>query len=361
MRWAELQKVTSRREFYRQSASEILKGVHTKKAQSDLGNDLISLAEHAYSLRYMDILEQISQVLLKLPLECEFRIIARYYQALCIKRRGRFHQARALLERVAEEAPIAYRARAMQSIGSIAFDSGDFKSAMLFYIEASKAAIHKQGFDPLATFYTQHMIAVLRSVDGDNRGSLADLQRMFPLVRAVGSSYPPIYYSYLNSLAVELAQLGRLEEAARTCQITLASPFASVYPEYRETHEDIALRGRRASRSIVSFARRTRKPNNILRLPARELRYDFGPAASYLSLPQQPARILNYSEWKDKMVKEPNRTSQYDKPHKKLDGREKILRIIKLVSQTERTDQELEEILEAVERIISRPMGTDKQ
>lgn len=46
-----------------------------------------------------------------------------------------------------------------------------------------------------------------------------------------------------NSLAVELFAVWRLEEAKNVSQIVLASPFASPYPEYRETREEIALKG----------------------------------------------------------------------------------------------------------------------
>ena len=61
------------------------------------------------------------------------------------------------------------------------------------------------------------------------------------------------------------------------------------------------------------------------------------------------------------MVKEPNGTPHDDKPSKKLDDREKMLRIIQLVSEPERTDKELENILEAVEKIVSKPKGKGGQ
>ena len=275
-------------EFYQQLASELIKGVHTKEVLSGLGNSLINLAEHAYTLRQMVTLEYISQVLLNLPLACEYRSIARYYQALCIKRQGQFHEARTLLERVAEKAPIGYKARAIVGLGSIAFDRGDFQAAMPFYIEAGKAAIHKQGFDPLAAIHTQLMLAVLKSIDGDNHGALADLEQMFPLARAVGSSYPPIYYHYLNSLAVELTEVGRLEEAARACRISLIPSFANAYPEVRETWNEIMLRSRRASRSFVSFARTL--PPNVIELPQRE-------ASESVPLGSK-ASVINLDHWK---------------------------------------------------------------
>jgi hypothetical protein len=60
-------------------------------------------------------------------------------------------------------------------------------------------------------------------------------------------------------------------------------------------------------------------------LPALEHGDSFSPCDSPLDTPQQSARVLDYVEWKNKMVKEPNGTSQDDKPSEKLDDREKML------------------------------------
>jgi hypothetical protein len=49
------------------------------------------------------------------------------------------------------------------------------------------------------------------------------------------SSQPHVYYDYMNSFAVELCEVGRLEEAKNVSLIVLASPFAPAYPEWRET------------------------------------------------------------------------------------------------------------------------------
>ena len=355
-RWAELQRPISPGEFYQHLASELIKAVQTKEVLSQLGNDLINLAEYAYSLRRMDTLEQISQILLSLPLACEYRSIARYYQALCIKRKGRFSEARTLLERIAEEAPIGYRARAIQSIGSIAFDSGDFQSALPFYIEASKAATRKQGCDPLAAFYTQHMMAVLRSIDGDNRGALEDLQSMFPLARAVGSAYPPIYCNYLNSLAVELTEAGRLQEAEHACRITLAPWFANAYPEVRETWDDIALRGRRASRSFVSFAKATLEPDNLFHLPVQD---HFGLCAPDSSLAKidSSARVLNFQSWKKTHMPDKTNDTPNDKlsnqPGKQMTTSERIIKIMNSIN-SEMTDDDLDRIIELLDEIQSK-------
>jgi hypothetical protein len=247
----------------------------------------------------------------------------------------------------------------MLTIGTSFYESGDFNSALPFYLEASRASIYGNWCDPLTTVQTQRMMAVLKGIDGNRRGALADLKKLLPLARIVGSTYPYDLYSHFNSLAVELAEAGQLEEAGHFCRITLAPSFADAYPEVRETYNDIVLRSRRASRSIVAFNHICIEGKNVAHIPEPEPSDSTDSAGSCLSPPQQPARILSYEKWKNKMVKETNNPPKDNKPTKKLDDREKMLRIIQLVSKPERTDQELESILEAVERIVSESEDKD--
>jgi hypothetical protein len=54
-------------------------------------------------------------------------------------------------------------------------------------------------------------------------------------------------YDYLNSLAVELAETGRIEEAKDAIGIALRSPFADRYPNWTATRGEIADKERRTS------------------------------------------------------------------------------------------------------------------
>src|ERR1051325_4080194 len=76
---------------------------------------------------------------------------------------------------------------------------------------------------------------------------------------------PKVYYDYLNSYTVELTEAGRLEEAQNICRVILASPYAFAYPEWRETEQDLVLRGYK-SRSSVSV---TQQPlsNVVTQIP----------------------------------------------------------------------------------------------
>ena len=59
-RVAEIKPAINHAEFYQYIVSELTKGICTRQVFTDLGNRLIDLAEYAYDLRRMDIVEQAS-------------------------------------------------------------------------------------------------------------------------------------------------------------------------------------------------------------------------------------------------------------------------------------------------------------
>jgi len=87
---------------------------HSQEAFLKLTNTLIHFAEHAYMLRDADALEEVSRILINLPI-AGTQQIGLYYHALAINRKGRRDEAEILLETVADTAPITYRARAIQT------------------------------------------------------------------------------------------------------------------------------------------------------------------------------------------------------------------------------------------------------
>src|SRR6185436_7592153 len=113
---------------------------------------------------------------------------------------------------------------------------GDIDTALPYYIMAGKDAAKGD----LATLIeSQRMTAVVRSINGDHKQALADLEKLFSPVRAISRYFPVLYYELLNSLAVELAEVGRLAEAEAALSIALSSSFASAYPEWAETRDEI--------------------------------------------------------------------------------------------------------------------------
>jgi len=308
----------------------------------------------------MDAVEQASDILLGLPLPRELRNVGIYYKAYCIKRRGQFVEARAMFERVADEATSKYKARALLGLGSVAFDSGDFPSAMSLYVEGGRAAMRARELDPLTAFYSQWAVAILKSIDGNHRGALTDLGGMFPLARAVGASYPPLFYSHLNSMSVELLESGQIVEAQNVSKIVLASPFADAYPEYRETSIDIALRGRRASRSVVSFAQSKLNAQNVLRLPpAEHVNSDTSvePAPDH----QKPARVFDMQKWKKKMGKEPNGDHKDSKSDKDMSQDEILYEIMNIFTEKD-MDREIRlEMLESIRRLAAKKRANKQE
>jgi tetratricopeptide (TPR) repeat protein len=188
----------------------------------------------------MDVVEQASQVMLALPNSDHLNSVARYYQSLCLKQRRDFELARRSLESVVEGTMPQYRARALQIIGATYHESGEPDAALPFYLAAGKLGAD---CDLPTLAESQRMTAVIRSIHGDHKQALADLERLFPLVRAIGKLYPVLYYDFLNSLAVELGEVGRVAEAEAALSIALTSPFASAYPEWSETRDEIGPSG----------------------------------------------------------------------------------------------------------------------
>jgi hypothetical protein len=107
------------------------------------------------------------------------------------------------------------------------------------------------GDDPWTTINTQLITAIFRSVEGDHEGALRHLENLQPLVRLLAPHQPLISYIYINSLAVELSEVGRLGEAQRLSEIAVRSPYAHAYPEWLETYDEIRANRRRASPAIV--------------------------------------------------------------------------------------------------------------
>jgi hypothetical protein len=249
-RSAESEEAISFPGFYQQLASGLVRSVRNKQVLSALGDRLVLLAEHAHAFRQFDALEETSRILVNLPLR-QHENIGHYYRGLRIMKLGRgdLEQAARIIESAAESTPPRYRARALISLGGNSLCRGDFRFALSLYSEAARVGSRDGRVDLFATIHTQKMAAVINGFEGNHRGAVELLESLLPLAQSVRSSQPHLYCDYLNSLAVELCEVGRLEEARNVSKVVLASPFAPTYPEWRETREAIELKARRSSRS----------------------------------------------------------------------------------------------------------------
>jgi hypothetical protein len=183
---------------------------------------------------------------------------------------------------------------------------------------------------------------------------------MSGFAKAVGSIQPQMYYDYLNSLAVEYGELGRLDEAARASRMALSSSFAGAYPEWRQTLDDIESKRQRPSHSAVAVrlptpsfetVDRFSDANNLVRLQPVER-----PAIEALDS-QQPggrARILNFQQWKTTIKSSTGVSVGGITPEQRsrMSTGEKLIRLMDLISRDETDDETIDRILEAVEQIV---------
>jgi tetratricopeptide (TPR) repeat protein len=215
---------------------------------------LIQFAEQAFFMRDLDALEEASRVLMNFPIDSAWQI-GLYYHALAINRKGQKDKAENLLNSVGDTAPATYRARAIQTLGSIYHYNGQFDETLRFQYEALRVASDKNAHGLQTALLAYWEISIIKSLDGDHKGALSDLKSLSPLVNLLTKQKPFYFYSYCNALSVELGELGRIEEAEAACKVALASPFASAYPEWAETRQELEAKRTSATPSIVAINR----------------------------------------------------------------------------------------------------------
>jgi tetratricopeptide (TPR) repeat protein len=194
-------------------------------------NRLCHIATTALLTRDIEALRAATDVLVELEALDQLDGGARYFESCCLKLQGRLDDACKILESVVET-NAAFRSRALHTLGWIHFERGQADAALPFYAAAARASGNRH---PLVLAQSQRMTAVVRALHGDHFGALEKLERLSPLIHAVGRYYPSAYYEYLNSLAVELGEVGRIAEAKAASSLAVASPYAAAYPGWVET------------------------------------------------------------------------------------------------------------------------------
>ncbi len=223
---------------------ELLAGVINCEA---LGERLVHCSEQAHAFREYDTLQELALMLSNLPSE-HYRMIGQYYTALGVCRNGTgpIDLAQNTLESLACVGPTKYRAKSLLLLSAISQVNNKTEDAFRFYEEAFKV-------EPFTLFRILPLkgIAVLKAREGYHPSALKDLENLLPLLRY---TEPIVYYDALNSLAVELCEVGRLEEARNISNIVLASPYVFAYPEWRETAEEIRLKLYRSRSYCVIYS-----------------------------------------------------------------------------------------------------------
>ena len=232
-------------------ARHLTQTFHSQAALAKLIHELIEVAEQAYITRNLNVLEEVSRILMSLPVEAA-RQIGSYYYALRIKRKGQIDEAQWLLEKVINNAPPAYRAQAIQGLGALYLDRGQLDETLRLQIEALRA-VPKQTAHGLQTALIAHWeIAIIQSLDGDHKGALSGLESLRPFVNLAAKQRPFYFYAYHNDLAVVLGDLGRIAEAEATIAVALNSPYAAAYPNWPETRQEIEAKRTSATPSVVA-------------------------------------------------------------------------------------------------------------
>jgi hypothetical protein len=319
-----------------------------------LGDYLVVAAEQAFEFRQVEILEQIRRTILSLPLPSSYLSAARYYEALRAHDLGRgdMDRAQAILDRVVDDGPSPYRVRGLMSLGAIAHNRLDRHSAMLLYADAGRMAMRGPILDASGLLRSHRMVAVISAIEGDHARALEMLESLLPLAMAIRSSDTYAYFDFLNSLAVELMEANRLEEAQNVSNLVIASPYAPAYPEWRETNNDIAIRRYRTPRSLVFMLRPMPSPCNLVRLGAwrqgsRTAVEEAGPSDF-----RQPARVLDYANSSSRIRAEGERGVQGQAAPEDMSWRQLMVRIMDLAATEGLVEEDLCPIIRAIEQIV---------
>jgi tetratricopeptide (TPR) repeat protein len=351
-RFAEFQNQAGYGRLYQQILSGLIKDTYSTQFFTALANRLIASADQFYHFKRMEEVEQISQLLINLPIGEEYRIISRHYEGLCLFKKGKIAEARTLLEYVAEHGPARYKGKAVLCLSAAAYLRHDFKSFAEYCVEANRLASGNDARDHRTIVESQRNLILVKSLAGDHQGAVADLERLFPFARALSRWHPDLFSNYLNSYAVELGEVGRLEEATSMSETALASPYARVHPEWQETRDELAIRSRRASRSAVAVKRRGSSAVNVLPMPEQ-----YRGSLTAREQMQEPARVLDLQAWKYRLTKEVKRVVQVEKPGNPISDREMLLRLMDIISEKDLTKDQLARMLEAIEKIAYEPKG----
>jgi hypothetical protein len=167
-------------------------------------------------------------------------------------------------------------------------------------MEAARVAREEQ--DYLTRCAALRHLAVIRSIHGDHTGSLSDLERLLPIVRYVAGPSSPEYYALLNSIAVELGEVGRIKEANAAVDAALRSPFSVNYPDWRATKLELAAKQPKVFTPLV-FAlgalhqaqvaiQPTRENRKAAQLAAPEVKTSENPAADVQAQPAQAPNAI---------------------------------------------------------------------
>jgi hypothetical protein len=295
----------------------------------ELGKHLTLAAETAQLMRQTDAVREYGLILSNLPVK-EYQLIGQYYLGWYACCNGNDVSA-SLFENIFDRSK-TFKAKSLITIGALAGAKGDLETELWYQNEALK-------YSDLATsIRILRGMAVVKGKEGFHKSAVRTIESVLPVLPF---ARPQVYYDTLNSYAVELGEVGRIQEAQNVCRITLASPYLIAYPEWRETGQDLALRGYK-SRSSIQVKK---IPGNLLYLPERSPVAD-RPKPGYL------APVVDYLKWKKKMGKKPNGNGE-ELPED-MTVQQMAMKIIELITKNKDDEDKLRDLLEQAMKIYSK-------
>lgn len=231
------------------------------RSRSELCERLFGIGESAFRAKDTQAVEITGNALISMG-----QVEGFYFRGLWLYQNKHYEAARPVLEYLFHNTTGRLKARIGYALGAVLYQISPDKpeNALRVYLASQKVA-SDNWCDPYSAVQAARMVAVIKSIAGDRRAALHDLERLYSLARIVGSDQPFAFYDYLNSLAEEKKEANQLDEAERISRFVLASPLAPAYPEWRETHAELIEKQQRASRSVVAITVKPIRVENILR------------------------------------------------------------------------------------------------
>lgn len=252
----------------------------------ELGIRILRQVKAAHAFRQVERVRELAALLINVPIK-EFQLIGQYYLVWCKCRESEYQTA--ALERIAEQTQ-TYKAKALSSRGTVEWYKGNNEDAFYFYNEALKASPTISEYIDLSK-----AIAVLKSQEGFHKSAVTDLEATLRIIR---HAEPLVYYEFLNSYAVELANAGRLTEAESASLLAVSSRFGPFYTEWQETLSDVRSKQKRRSSVTISVTEKEHRRTAVE--PPNELRIqtviDFMSANLHRKVTlAEMARLINLS------------------------------------------------------------------
>lgn len=171
-----------------------------------------------------------------------------FCEAIGLNRRGDTANAERLARELIEQGPSGFKAKALIILANNQ-QSSDPDHSLALYEQARVLAD-----DPGTALTITKMRAVVTSRLGDHKRALHTLEDGISLLRLVRYN-PPLCSDFLNSLAVEYANLGKFDLARQLCQLTTSSPYAGRFPEWTETAAGVWEKEQRGRKMCVNVPR----------------------------------------------------------------------------------------------------------